>query len=217
LSSDETARKVAEILLDIKAVALNTKEPFKFVSGIFSPIYTDNRLLMSYPEQRKTVMKLMADKAEAAGIEFDVVAGVASSGIPLAAWLAAKFDKPMVYIRKASKDYGTQKLIEGKLEQGQKVLLVEDLISSGGSSLRAVDALREAGATVEKVMVIFTYGMEKSVKGFAEKQVELIPLTNFDALVEVAAEKDYIKDEDKEKVLDWAKAPGEWGKKMGFE
>jgi orotate phosphoribosyltransferase len=211
------AREVAKILLEIKAVTLNCEKPYRYVSGILSPIYTDNRLLMSYPDKRRAVIDALAEKAAEENLEFEVVAGTASAGICHAAWLSDKLDKPMVYVRKASKEHGQQKLVEGKLENGQKVLLVEDLVSTGGSSLKALEALRNEGGKVDEVLAIFSYGMEKARKGFEEKEAKLINLTEVKTLVEVAVEMDYIKPAEKEKVLDWITDPAGWGKKMGFE
>jgi orotate phosphoribosyltransferase len=211
------AREVARILLEIKAVTLNCEKPYRYVSGILSPIYTDNRLLMGYPEKRRQIIDALAEKAGEENLEFEVVAGTASAGICHAAWLSDKLDKPMVYVRKASKEHGAKKLVEGKLEKGQKLLLVEDLVSTGGSSLKALEALRNEGGEVDEVLAIFSYGMEKARKGFEEKQAKLFNLTDVKALVEVAAEMEYIKPEEKEKVLDWIADPAGWGKKMGFE
>jgi orotate phosphoribosyltransferase len=211
------ARDIAKILLEIKAVTLNCQEPYRYVSGILSPIYTDNRLLMSFPEKRRQVIDALVEKAGELNLDFEIVAGTASAGICHAAWMSDKLDKPMVYVRKASKEHGKQKLIEGKLESGQKVLLVEDLVSTGGSSLKALDALREAGAKVDEVLAIFSYGMEKARKGFEESNAKLINLTDVKTLVEVAAEMNYIKEEEKEKVLDWIADPAGWGQKMGFD
>ena len=211
------AKDVAKILLEIKAVTLNCEKPYRYVSGILSPIYTDNRLLMSYPEKRRKIIDALIEKAREKNLEFEVVAGTASAGICHAAWLSDKVDKPMVYVRKASKEHGQQRLIEGRLEKGQRVLLVEDLVSTGGSSLKALEALRQEGAVVDEVLAIFSYGMEKARKGFEEAKAKLINLTDVKTLVEVAVEMDYLKAEEKEKVLDWIADPAGWGKKMGFE
>lgn len=215
--NEEIAREIAEILLEIKAVTLNTVKPYRYTSGILSPIYTDNRLLMSYPEQRKKVIEAFVQTIKQNHLDFDVVAGVASSGIPHAAWLAEKMNKPMVYVRKRSKEHGKENLIEGKLEKGQTVILVEDLISTGGSSLGAADALRAYGAVTDNMLAIFSYNMEAARKGFAERKINLYNLCDLNALLDEAIEKNYLKPEEKEKVLVWAENPKDWGKKMGFE
>jgi orotate phosphoribosyltransferase len=210
-------RDVADILLEIRAVTLSPSKPYRFVSGILSPIYCDNRLLMSYPEKRKKIMDYFVDVIKRRKLEFDVVAGIASSGIPHAAWLAERLDKPMIYIRKKEKEHGKENLIEGKLEKGQKVVIVEDLISTGSSSINGVEAVRNAGGIVECCLAIFTYGMGKAAEGFRNAGCEIVALSNFSALIEVAGKKNYIRPEERAKALEWNKDPQNWGKKMGFE
>lgn len=209
--------EIAKILLGIKAVTINAVEPFRYASGILSPIYCDNRLLMSYPDKRKQVIDAFLKAIEDAGLEFDIVGGTATAGIPHAAWIAERLNKPMIYIRSSSKEHGKQNQIEGKLEKGQKVLVVEDLVSTGGSSVRAVEAVRSAGGIVTDCVAIFTYGMEKAQTKFDEGQCKLYTLSDFDTLVGVAAQEGYITSEQETKVKEWNKAPAEWGKKMGFE
>jgi len=210
-------KEIAKILLDIKAVTLNLETGYKFVSGIFSPIYCDNRLLMSYPQQRKKVVKAFAELIEQHNLEFDVIAGVATSGIAHAAWLGAKLEKPMVYVRSEKKEHGKGKQIEGVIKEGDRVIVIEDLISTGGSSVAAVNALKDAGANVICCLAIFTYEFEKAKLKFEEAQCPLFTLTNFSTLIEVALENNYITDIQKEKALEWNKEPAKWGKKMGFE
>ena len=210
-------KQVSKILLEVKAITLSPKEPYTFVSGIKSPIYCDNRLLMSYPKQREAVVGYFLDAIKASDLNFDVVAGTATAGISWAAWVADKHGKPMIYIRGEKKEHGKENRIEGKLEEGQRVLVLEDLISTGGSSFSAVEAVREAGGIVDYCVAIFTYEMEKAKNKFAEGKCELIALSNFSTLVATAAEGNYIDNEQKENVLEWNKAPAEWGKKMGFE
>jgi len=214
---DEIAKDVANLLLEIKAVTLSPEKPYRFVSIPFSPIYCDNRLIMSYPEKRKKIIDYFVDVIRERGIDFDVVAGIASSGIPHAAWLAERLGKPMIYIRKGSKDHGKGNVIEGKLEKGQKVIIIEDLISTGGSSINGVESVRDRGGIVEKCLAIFTYEMEKAKDNFSDAGCELISLSNFSTLIDVASNNNYIKTEDKDKVLEWNKDPQNWGKKMGFE
>lgn len=209
--------EVSEILLKINAITLRPDKPFRYVSGILSPIYTDNRLLMSHPEERRRIVDLMVKKIKQDNIQADVIAGIASSGICHAAWLSEKLDKPMIYVRKKTKDHGKENLIEGDLKKGAKVIIVEDLVSTGGSLLNGVKVIKEAGGDIDCCLVIFTYEMEKAIKSFAEEGVKIIYLTNFKTMIDVAAKNNYIKEEEKQVVLDWAKDTAGWGKKMGFE
>ena len=215
----QVAREIAEILLDIKAVSLNLETPFRYASGIVSPIYTDNRLLMSYPEKRKKVIaameKILSEKTGVSNI--DIIAGTATAGIPHAAWLASKMEKPMIYARSSHKAHGKQNKIEGKLEEGQKVVIVEDLISTGGSSIDTVNAVKDAGGKVICCIAIFSYGMPHAHDAFLKAKVDLVTLTDFPALLEVAVERKYVSGEESKKILEWAKDPENWGRKMGFE
>ncbi|MCK4335434.1 MAG: orotate phosphoribosyltransferase [Candidatus Aenigmarchaeota archaeon] len=213
----EIAKEIADILLDVRAITLSPSKPYRFVSGIFSPIYCDNRLLMSYPEKRKKIIDYFVEVIRERNLDFDVVAGIASSGIPHAAWIAERLGKPMIYIRKKTKEHGKENLIEGKLEKGQKVVIVEDLISTGSSSVNGVEAVRDQGGIVENCLVIFTYEMEKAKENFRNARCELIPLSDFTTLIEVASERNYIKPEERLKTLEWNKDPQNWGKNMGFE
>ncbi|MBI3036430.1 orotate phosphoribosyltransferase [Candidatus Woesearchaeota archaeon] len=212
-----TESKVAELLLKAGAIVLRPQQPFKFASGILSPIYCDNRLLLSKPAERKIIRDFYVKKIKKEVIEADVIAGIATASIPWAALVAEKLKKPMIYIRKEAKDHGRENLIEGGLEPGQKVLVIEDLVSTGGTSLASVAAARKEGAVVENCVAIFSYEMEAAVKGFIFAKCNLLTLSNFSVLVEVAAEKDYIKPEDIEVLKGWSKNPAQWGKKMGFE
>ncbi|MCK4531261.1 MAG: orotate phosphoribosyltransferase [Candidatus Aenigmarchaeota archaeon] len=213
----EIAKEIANILLDVRAITLSPSKPYRFVSGIFSPIYCDNRLLMSYPEKRKKIIDYFVEVIRERNLDFDVVAGIASSGIPHAAWIAERLGKPMIYIRKKTKEHGKENLIEGKLEKGQKVVIVEDLISTGSSSVNGVEAVRDQGGIVENCLAIFTYEMEKAKENFRNARCELIPLSDFTTLIEVASERNYIKPEERLKTLEWNKDPQNWGKNMGFE
>lgn len=210
-------QQVAQLLLKIKAVKIQPNEPFTYTSGLISPIYIDNRLVISYPEQRKTIVKYFIELIKDNNLEFDVIAGVATAGIHWAAWLAAKFEKPMIYIRGKAKEHGRQNQIEGLLKQGQKVLVIEDHISTGGSSVAAVAAVKEAGGVVEHCLAISTYEFEKAKNKFEETNCNLITLTDFTTLINTAAEMEYITMGDKAKVLEWNKDAPNWGKKYGFE
>ncbi len=205
---DET--KIAKILLKIKAVNLRVNPPYKWVSGILAPIYTDNRLLISYPKEREIVVDNFLKIIKKNKIKADVIAGIATSGIPWAAWIAEKLNLPLVYIRSKKKGHGKENLIEGKLEKGKNVLIIEDLISTGGSSINGVEAVRKARCRVKACLAIFTYEMEQATSNFQKAGVELITLTNFTTLVDVAIKERYLNQEDKEKVLQWSNNPEQW-------
>jgi orotate phosphoribosyltransferase len=202
--------EVARNLLEIKAVKLNPNEPFTWASGMLSPIYCDNRVALSHPEVRTFLKNVLATKSRAFG-EFDVVAGVATAGIPHGALLADVLEKPFVYVRSSAKDHGRRNQIEGELKAGQRVLVVEDLISTGGSCLLAVDALREVGAEVVGVLAIFQYGFAKADAAFAEKGVDFQTLTNYDALVQEAARIGYVSESDLNTLKKWRENPDAWG------
>lgn len=212
-----TPQTVAKILLELKAVSLNPKSPFKYSSGILSPVYTDCRILMSYPTQRQQIRDLYIKEIEKMGDEFDVVAGTATAGIPHAAWIADKLNLPMVYVRGKTKDHGKGNKIEGVIKKGQKVAVIEDLISTGESAIATASAIRDAGAQVIYVFSIMTYSMKKADENFSANSLKLITLTSIEELVNLAIEMDYIKEEEKEMILDWTSGPLSWGKKMGFE
>jgi len=204
--------EVAKILLKIKAVTLRVDPPFTWVSGIKSPIYTDNRLLMSYPKERNIIVNYFIKLMQEHALEPDVIAGIATSGIPWASWIAAELKLPMIYIRSKSKGHGKENLIEGKLEKGQKVVIIEDLISTGGSSLNGANAVKEAGAKVLANVAIFTYELPDAEKNFKEAGIKLITLTKFSSLAEIAEKEDYIDKEEKASLLEWRKDPKSWGK-----
>jgi len=204
--------EVAELLLKSEAILLRPKEPFTFASGILSPIYCDNRLLLSKVDEREKIVAYYVKKIKDEKIEFEVVAGIATASIPWAALIAAKLKKPLIYIRKSAKDHGRENLIEGGLETGQKVLVVEDLVSTGGTSINSVQSARKEGAVVDQCLAIFTYEMEEAVNGFKTAECELVTLSDFSTLIEVAAEKGYIKDEDIDLLKKWSENPKGWGK-----
>jgi orotate phosphoribosyltransferase len=202
--------QVAEILLKIKAVTLSPNKPYKFTSGIISPIYCDNRLLMSYPEERLKIRDFFIETIKDNNINFDIIAGTATSGIPHAAWLADKLEKPMIYVRAKAKEHGKENLIEGKLEKGQKVLVIEDLFSTGGSSAFVVKALQDAGCLVEFCLAIFSYELKQINENFTRLNCTPIALSNFSTLIDIAVKNNYIKEKDKKKVLEWSKDPWKW-------
>lgn len=200
---------IAKDLLKIKAVFLSPDEPFTWASGIKSPIYCDNRLTLTAPEVRTDVEKSLAEVVKTYYPEAEVLMGTSTAGIAHAAITAHLLDMPMGYVRSGAKDHGRQNQIEGKLEKGDKVVVIEDLISTGGSVIEVVEALRAAGAEVLGVASIFTYGMQKGLDRLEEASVKNISLTDFDTIVEVAANENYIKAEDKERLIRFRNNPSD--------
>lgn len=202
-------QKIAEALLSIKAVYLSPDKPFTWASGIKSPIYCDNRLILTAPEVRDTVEEAIAESVKKYYPEAEVLMGTSTAGIAHAAIAAHILGMPMGYVRGSAKDHGRQNRIEGRLEKGAKTVVIEDLISTAGSCVEVVDALREAGAEVLGVVSIFTYGMQRGLDRLKEAGVENHSLSNFDTLVEVAAEKGYIAASDKERLLRFMSNPSD--------
>ena len=189
-------KEIAKGLLDIEAVFLRPDDPFTWASGIKSPIYCDNRLILTAPEMRTKVENAIADTVKEHYPDAEVLMGTSTAGIAHAAIAGHILDIPMGYVRSGAKDHGRNNRIEGRLEKGQKVVVIEDLISTGGSVIEVVEALREAGADVLGVVSIFTYGMKKGLERLAAADVKNVSLSDFDAVAEVAAETGYIKQED---------------------
>lgn len=212
-----TSETVAKILLELKAVSLNPKKPYKYSSGMLSPIYTDCRILMSYPKDRSHIRDLYIDSISKTKIRFDVVAGTATAGIPHAAWIADKLNLPMVYVRGKTKDHGKGNQIEGIIKKGQKVAVIEDLISTGESSIETAKAIRAGGGQVKFVFSIMTYGMNKAAQNFKSNKLKLVSMTNLQDLLSQAETLGYIDRADIKTVLEWIKDPPTWGKRMGFE
>ena len=202
--------KIAEILLNLNAVMLRTKPPFRWASGILSPIYTDNRILMSYPGEREAIVNSFIKLIKKNKIKFEGFAGTATAGIPWAAWLSQKMKKPMVYVRSQAKDHGKENLIEGKIEEGKTYIVVEDLISTGGSSINTINAIRGKNAVVEYCVAIFTYELEKSINNFEAANVKLLTLTDFTNLVKESLRKKFISKEQLNHIMDWKKHPEGW-------
>ena len=196
-------RTIAKHLLDIEAVALRPNDYFTWTSGIKSPIYCDNRITMSYPKIRREIAVGMSKVIKEKFPEVEVVAGTATAGIPHAAWVSEVLDLPMIYVRDSAKKHGKTNQIEGKLLEGQKVVIIEDLISTGLSSLKVAKALEEAGAEVLGVVAIFSYELKKAQDAFVADNVEYHTLTNYNFLIEEAVASNYIKQEDVEKLLEW--------------
>jgi orotate phosphoribosyltransferase len=205
-----TENDVAKALLNIKAVTLRTNPPYEWASGIKSPIYTDNRLLISHIAERKTVIDAFIKIIKEKGIEFDVVAGTALGGVPHAAWIAWALGKPMVMIRKEEKGHGKQNRIEGDMKPGDRVLVIEDLISTGGSSISAIDGVKERGGAVSDCIAIFTYEFPAAAQAFNDAGVKLHTLTTFSCLLKVAKETKYISHSDEAKILDFKDDPKGW-------
>lgn len=208
----DTAKKTAELLLQINAIKLNPKNPFTWASGWKSPIYCDNRITLSFPEIRGYIKQEFAKKIEEKYGKPDVIAGVATGAIGIGMLVAEAMNLPFVYVRPEPKKHGRQNQIEGFLQEGQKVVVVEDLISTGKSSLQAVEALKAAGAEVEGMVAIFTYGFDVSTENFKNAEVQLNTLGNYETLLELAATKNYITQEEQETLKEWRKNPAEWGK-----
>ena len=206
----DTAKKTAEHLLQIKAIKLNPNEPFNWASGWKSPIYCDNRITLSYPSVRVFLKQEIAKIVELEYGKPDVIAGVATGAIAIGILVAQELGVPFIYVRPEPKKHGRKNQIEGHLEGGQNVVVIEDLISTGNSSLNAVEALKEAGAVVKGMVAIFSYGFEVADKNFEEKNVRLATLSNYDSLLEQALDSSYINEEELITLNDWRKSPSEW-------
>lgn len=215
--NENIAQKVAKILLSIKAITLNPTAPFTYASGIKSPIYVDNRLLISYPKERKEIITYLVDAIKEKNLSIDVVAGTATAGIPHAAWVADALNLPMIYVRSKPKDHGKGSLIEGVIQKGQEAIVIEDHISTGGSSIKTVQAIRDEGAKASHIFAITTYGMQKADEEFKNNDITITTLSNFQTVVAVAATEGYIKPQEQELILNWAQNPSGWAKKQGFE
>ena len=206
---ESTARRIAEDLLSIRAVFFRPDEPFTWASGIKSPVYCDNRLILTAPDVRTEVETALMQTIRREYPDAGVLMGTSTAGIAHAAITAQMMGLPMGYVRSSSKDHGRQNQIEGRLEKGQKVVVVEDLISTGGSVLEVVNVLREAGAEVLGIVSIFTYGMKKGLERLAAANVKNVSLTNFDVIAQVAAEQKYIKPEDVARLLQFRNDPSD--------
>lgn len=203
-------QQVAQNLLAIKAVFLSPNEPFTWASGIKSPIYCDNRLTMSFPKVRRLIAKGLAEKIKKQFPDVEVIAGTATAGIPHAAWVAEILDLPMVYIRSKAKDHGKGNQIEGQIIPGQKMVVIEDLISTGGSVLEACQAAKREGADVLGVAAIFTYELPKGATNFNTAQLPLVTLTNYTTLIQTALEEGYISEDDLALLTAWKHDPENW-------
>lgn len=205
-----TAKKTAELLLQINAIKLKPENPFTWASGWKSPIYCDNRILLSYPAIRNYVREEMAKQVELLYGKPDVIAGVATGAIGIGALVADALGLPFIYVRPEPKSHGRQNQIEGQLSPNQTVVVIEDLISTGKSSLNAVDALKEQKANIKGMLAIFTYGFDVAVSNFEQKNVELHTLSSYDYLIEQASDTDYIKEDQLNTLMEWRKNPSKW-------
>ncbi len=205
-----TAHQVASYLLNIEAIKLSPEKPFKWSSGWNSPIYCDNRVSLSFPEVRSYIKNALAEAIKAAYPDVEVIAGVATAGIAQGVLVADVLGLPNIYVRPEPKKHGMGNQIEGKLHVGQKVVVVEDLISTGGSSLKVVDVLREAGAEVLGMAAIFTYGFETAAQNFSEKNLPLLCLCNYEVLIMEALKLDYVGREQIQTLAAWRKNPEQW-------
>lgn len=210
--NESLAQDTAEFLLQIKAIKLDANNPFTWSSGIKSPIYCDNRKILSYPKIRTFVRQEFVKMINEEFGDIDLIAGVATGAIAHGVLVAQDLGVPFVYVRTAKKDHGMENLIEGVAESGQSVVVIEDLVSTGNSSLSAVAALREAGCNVKGMVAIFTYGLKSAVQKFKADKCTLYTLTNYDQLIKHALTKSYIKDSDLQSLIKWRENPEAWGK-----
>ncbi len=209
---DESQLKIAEFLLQIKAIKLKPNNPFTWASGWKSPIYCDNRVTLSYPNVRTYIRQQLADQIIEKFGEPDIIVGVATGGIAQGALVAEELGLPFAYVRSSAKEHGMGNQIEGHYSAGQNAVVIEDLVSTGGSSLKAVKALREAGINVKGMMAIFSYGFDVAKENFKNAHCDLITLTNYDVLIEQALNSNYIDESDLESLREWRKAPDQWKK-----
>lgn len=206
----DIAKKTAELLLQINAIKLQPTEPFTWASGWKSPIYCDNRITLSFPQIRTFLRQSLAKQIEDAYGKPDVIAGVATGAIGIGALVAEELGLPFIYVRPEPKKHGRKNQIEGFLDAGKNVVVVEDLISTGGSSLKAVEALKENGAVVKGMIALFTYGFSISEENFDNANVTLYTLSNYENLLEQAAETNYISNEERRTLQEWRENPSEW-------
>lgn len=207
----DTAKKTAELLLQINAIKLNPKNPFTWASGWKSPIYCDNRITLSFPPIRNYIREEFAKHIEKEYGKPDVIAGVATGAIGIGMLVAEYMGLPFVYVRPEPKKHGRQNQVEGFIQKGQNVVVVEDLISTGKSSLLAVEALREAGVNVKGMVAIFTYGFDVAVNNFKDAKVNLHTLGNYDTLLDLAVSKQYITETEQDTLKEWRVSPDTWG------
>ena len=210
------AQQLAQISLEIGAIKIDSKNPFTWASGYRMPIYNDNRMLLGNAKHRQHVAEGLNEVVEKNHLPAEVIAGVATAGIPHATGLANRMGLPLIYVRSAPKEHGLKNQVEGILKPGQPVVVVEDLISTGGSAIKAVEAVREAGGTVDHCLGIFSYGFPEAEQKFDQARCHLHTLLNLDTLLQYAVEEGKIGAEEKQVIAHWAKNPFEWGKQQGL-
>ncbi|MFC1711223.1 orotate phosphoribosyltransferase [Patescibacteria group bacterium] len=213
------AQTTAKMLLEIKAISIRPKNPFVFTSGILSPIYIDNRIVMSRPKTRKKIisfyLNILKNKIGLSNI--DLLSGTATAAIPHAAFISQKLNLPMIYVRGKKKGHGKENQVEGLIKKGQKVVVIEDHISTGGSLIGNLRAVRKAGGKVKYAVSTTTFLFKKADNAFKKEKIKVFTLTNFKEIIEIAVKNDIIKASDREMVLEWNQNPKKWGKKYGFE
>lgn len=210
------SHELAKIALDIGAVKIDANKPFQWASGYQMPVYNDNRLFLGNASHRKQIAEGLKNIINSKNIPVDVVAGTATAGIPHATTLANILGAPLVYVRSAPKGHGLENLIEGILHKNQNVVVIEDVISTGGSALKAVEALRKAGAKVDHCLCIFDYGFQKAASGFKNMNCQLHPLFTFETLIQYASKSGIVGQEDRDLIASWYQDPFNWGEKRGF-
>lgn len=210
-------KTIAELLLDIRAVTINVEAPYHYSSGIISPIYCDNRLIISCLEERKVIIDTFLEIIDSLDTAPDVIAGTATAAIPFAAWVSSRLDLPMVYARSGQKGYGKEHRVEGTLVAGQKVLFTEDLVTTGGGVLKAVEDVIKFDVDVIGVVTIFEYGLPAATEGFGKAGLAKWSMADFVTVLDVMSERGELSDDDREIALDWQSDPRGWGGKMGFE
>lgn len=210
-AQDKIAYQVSSILIDSGCIIFRPKQPFRFNTGILSPVYTDNRLILSKPQERKVIVNHLVNIIKKIGIP-DVVAGTSTAGIPHAAFISQVLNIPMVYARPKPKEYGKENQVEGSLKRGQTVIVIDDLISTGRSSLEAADAIRRIGGKVTDLVAITSYGLKEAENNFKKAKIKLHVLTDLTHSCEAAKKKGFLKDEQVALIKSWAKDPKNWGK-----
>lgn len=214
--TDKVAEKVATILLETGSVVFRPSQPFRYTTGILSPIYVDNRRLISLPKERKIIARYFTDKIREIGVP-DVIAGTATAAIPHASWVADSLNLPMVYVRSKPKGYGHNNQVEGILRKGQRVIVIEDVISTGTTSVTEIQILRKMSAQVTSEISIYTHALKESAEKFKRIGVKLYCLTDLFTITSIAQKLGYLRPQHQETVFAWNKNPKRWGQKMGFE
>ena len=214
-STGKTAQKVAALLFESGAITFRTSSPFKFTSGILSPVYSDNRLLISDVKKREEITDFFIERIKKLK-KFDVIAAVATAGIPHASLVAHKLKLPLVYVRTSKKGHGLENQVEGRIKRRQTAVVIEDLVSTGQSSTQTVKALRKLGANADNLFAIFTYNLNAANENFKKNKINFQALCSLETAVGVAKENGYLKKEQVKTILEWANDPKNWAKKMGF-